>query len=120
MDGAYGVQCVDGFKVWLKAYNIPVVSTPNGWADGYWLSRYALGFEKYFDFVTNPSMYRNGDWVIWKQGSGSHPSSHIAMYYNGKEFGQRQGCNASRAFCLANTTFNDSTGALRPKIYYKR
>ena len=42
-DGAYGVQCVDGFKVGCRYLGIPVMSTPNNWADGYWTGLNANG-----------------------------------------------------------------------------
>ena len=114
-DRAYGVQCVDGFKLACQELGIPVKATPNNWADGYWIYRKQLGYSKYFDFITDYKKYKNGDWVIWKQGSKSHPSSHIAMYYQGKSFGQNQGGN--RAFNLKPTDFSDSLGALRPKVW---
>lgn len=116
-DGAYGIQCVDAFKLCCQLLGIPVKATPNNWADGYWLYRNQLGFDKYFDYVTGSQNFKNGDWVIWKQKSASHPSSHIAMYYNGKEFGQNQGGN--RYFNLKATNFTDALGALRPKVWAK-
>lgn len=111
-DHGYGVQCVDGFRVfcsWAFGKSWP---TGNGWADGYWYSR-----NQHLDCFTpvGANQLRNGDWVIWARGSKSHPSSHIAMYYDGKEFGENQGGN--RGFCLKNTTFSDALGALRPKCF---
>lgn len=116
-DKAYGIQCVDGFKLACQELGIPVKATPNNWADGYWLYRNSLGYNKYFDYIYDYKDFKNGDWVIWKQGSASHPSSHIAMYYNGKSFGQNQGGN--RSFNLKATNFNDALGALRPKVWSK-
>lgn len=113
-DHAYGVQCVDGFKVLCQYLNIPVKATPNNWADGYWYYRNKLGYYKYFDYVIDKK-YQNGDVVIWAKGSRSHPSSHIAMWYLGKEFGENQGGN--RGFCLKSTDFSDSLGGLRPKVW---
>lgn len=109
-DGAYGVQCVDGFRVfcnWAFGRSWP---TGNGWADGYWYGR-----DAHTDVFTAVDKYhlKDGDWVMWARGSGSHPSSHIAMYYNGKEFGQNQGGN--RGFCLKATNFGDCLGGLRWK-----
>ena len=123
-DGAYGVQCVDGFEVGCKYLDIPTIPTPNNWADGFWTclnadgtpnARTAAWQEKYFVKIRSASEFSNGDWVIWATGSGSHPSSHVAMWYNGKEFGENQGGN--RAFCLKDTTFSDALGALRPKAW---
>jgi hypothetical protein len=116
-DGAYGVQCVDAFRVLCKYLGIPVKPTPNNYADGYWIYRDSLGYSKYFDYVTDWKKLQNGDVVIWKRGSKSHPSSHIAMYYLGKEFGQNQGSN--REFLLKSTDFTDMLGALRPKQWVK-
>lgn len=121
-DHAYGVQCVDGFKIACQELGIPVKATPNNWADGYWLYRNSLGYNKYFDYVTDPKDFKNGDWVIWgrstiKGGSQSHKNSHIAMYWNGLSFGQNQGGN--RAFNLKATNFKDALGALRPKVWAK-
>ena len=123
-DGAYGVQCVDGFQTGNVYLSIPTMPTPNNWADGYWTCLDSNGHpspeteawvNKYFDRIRDPKDFRNGDWVIWARGSKSHPSSHIAMYYNGQEFGENQG--GDRSFCLKNTDFSDALGALRPKAW---
>ena len=114
-DGAYGVQCVDGFRLLCMELGIPGKATPNNWADGYWIYRNDLGFNKYFNYITDYKQLKNGDVTIWKRGSKSHSSSHIALYYNGREFGQNQGGN--RAFCLKATDFSDICGALRPKVW---
>ena len=126
-DGAYGVQCVDGFKVGCRYLGIPVMSTPNNWADGYWTGLNANGLPNkailqwiatYFDKIRDYKQFKNGDWVVWGKNSPSHPSSHIAMFYNGMEFGERQG--GDRSFCLTKTTFSDALGALRPKVWTTR
>ena len=124
-DGAYGVQCVDGFRRGCKYLGIPVLATPNDWADGYWTCLNADGTpsqktadwqEKYFDKIRDPKQFKDGDWVIWPRGSVSHPSSHVAMYYKGQQFGERQYEDA-RQFCLKPTDFSDALGALRPKAW---
>ena len=112
-DGAYGAQCVDAFRYWGTMNSVPVPPTPNNWADGYWYSRDELGFSRWFTYITD-GRFKNGDWVIWARGS-SHPSSHIAMYYNGKEYGENQGGNGG--FTLKDTVFSDVLGALRWKGY---
>ncbi len=123
-DGAYGVQCVDGFEVGISYLGIPTMPTPNNWADGFWTCLNADGSpntatenwqKKYFDKIRKPEDFHDGDWVIWARGSGSHPSSHLAMFYEGQEFGENQGGN--RAFCLKQTDFSDALGALRPKAW---
>lgn len=119
-DGAYGAQCVDAFRYWGTMNSVPVPPTPNNYADGYWYSRDALGFDKWFAYINNPAEFRTGDWVIWGRstmpgGSKSHKSSHIAMYYMGKEYGENQGGNGG--FTLKDTVFSDALGALRWKGY---
>lgn len=112
-DGAYGVQCVDGFRVLCKALGIKPYTTPNNFADGYWYSR--MQHLADFEPISNPAQYKNGDIVIWPQGCASHPASHIAMYYNGLEYGERQ--TSGREFSLKPTDFSDSLGALRPRAW---
>lgn len=46
-DGAYGVQCVDAWRVFCKWLGIPSLPTPNNYADGYWYSRDALGYAQH-------------------------------------------------------------------------
>ena len=113
-DGAYGAQCVDGFRYWGKMNNVPIPPTPNNWADGFWYSRDALGFGKWFIYVTDGN-YRTGDWIFWARGSKSHPSSHVAMWFYGQEYGENQG--GSGGFSLKLTDFSDALGALRWKGY---
>ena len=48
-DGAYGVQCVDAWRVFCTWIGVPSLPTPNNYADGYWYSRNALGYAQYFD-----------------------------------------------------------------------
>lgn len=124
-DGAYGVQCVDGFKEGCVYIDIPPQPCPNNWAESYWTCKNADGSinqntkawqEKYFDLISDFRQFRDGDWVIWPRGCVSHPSSHVAMYYKGQEFGERQYEN-NRAFCLKDTDFSDASGALRPKTW---
>lgn len=112
-----GVQCVYAFKLWCKenlGYTWP---TKTGWADGYWT--YRNDHAKEFTFITNPKQFRNGDWAIWKRGNDSACKlSHIAMYYNGKFFSQRQGA-PNRAFSLKAISTYGVLGAFRWKGYEK-
>lgn len=112
-DGAYGTQCVDGWRIFCKWAGVPVKPTPNNWADGYWYYRDQLGYAVDFFYILDYHSFQDGDWVIWAKGSASHPSSHIAMYYQGMEFGENQGGNGG--FCLKGTVFSDALGALRWK-----
>lgn len=122
-DNAYGVQCVDGFKVGCVYLGVPVKPCPNNWAESYWTCLDSNGNvvndmvqwqNSYFYRIEDPSQFRDGDWVVWPRGCKSHPSSHIAMYYQGMEFGERQYEDA-RGFCLKATNFSDASGALRWK-----
>lgn len=112
-DHAYGVQCVDGFKAFCAWAGLPVKTTINGWADGYWIYKNKLGFGLNFEFIYETKDFRTGDWVIWKQKSKSHPKSHISMYFEGKEFGESG--SIPRGFTLKRTDFSDAIGALRWK-----
>ena len=122
-DKVYGVQCVDGFKVGCTYLGVPVVACPNNLAESYWTCKDGNGNvvksvkdwqTKHFDLIADSKKFRDGDWVVWPRGSVSHPSSHVALYYRGQEFGQRQYEDA-RGFCLKNTDFSDAAGALRWK-----
>lgn len=116
-DGAYGCQCVDLWRVFCRSIGVPVKATPNNFADGYWYYKNELGYAQFFDYIENPAEFREGSWVIWARGSKSHPSSHIAMFYLGKEFGTNQG--GTGAACLKDTDFSDALGALYWKGYRK-
>lgn len=112
-DGVYGAQCVDAFKVFCAWAGIPVKACPDGWAQSYWTGRNALGFSKYFDFIS-PANVQPGDWCIWLKGS-SCVDSHIAMYVgNGQFFSENQ--TADRGFTTV-TLRMDFAGALRWKGY---
>ena len=122
-DGTYGIQCVDGAKVGYAYMGVPVIPCPNNYAESYWTCQNPDGSinasvqkwqADYFDLIDDPAKFRDGDWVIWPRGCASHPESHIAMYYHGQEFGERQ-YEDNRAFCLKYTDFTDASGALRWK-----
>lgn len=114
-DSAYSVQCVDAFKVFCKWAGIPVKATPNNWANGYWIYRDSLGYSQWFDYITDPKDVRDGDWCVWDKGS-SCPPSHIAMYYKGQFFGERQGGNNG---FISVPLEMDIMGALRWKGWNK-
>lgn len=122
-DHVYGTQCVDGAKAIFAFLGIPVVACPNNYAESYWTCETKSGKidpqtkawqAENFVLIYDKSQFRDGDFVIWPYGSHSHPQSHIAMYYHGQEFGERQYEN-NRAFCLKATDFSDAFGALRWK-----
>lgn len=110
-DGGYGVQCVDGARVWMDYFLGSSIPCGGGWANGYWLYDRQWFVSKGCLLIQNSADLRDGDLVIWDKNSKSHPSSHVAMYYQGKEFGQNQGGN--RGFRLLSTDFSDMLGAFR-------
>ena len=115
VDHSYGAQCVDGFKLFtLEQYGIANYNCTNGWASGLWIYRKQKPYYQHFIEVPLGNI-QNGDWVFWNNGSRDCPDSHVAMYYNGKYFGQNQ--NGCRSFSLASISTNGVLGVLRPKIY---
>lgn len=110
-DKTYGVQCVDGARLWQDYFLGASIPCAGNYASGYWTGNRSWFKSKGCTEITDPSKLQNGDLVIWPYGSASHPSSHVAMYYEGMEFGQNQGDN--RQFRLKSTTFSDMAGAFR-------
>ena len=117
IDGGFGVQCVDLFKAFTKDnYGISNYTCGNGWASGLWIYRKSRPYYQHFIEVGLDEL-QNGDWLFWNNGSKSCPRSHVAMYYNGKFFGQNQ--NGKGASSLASYSTEGVLGVLRPKIYIK-
>ena len=115
IDKAYGVQCVDLFKLFTKVnYNIWNYTCGNGLASGLWLNRKSKPYYKFFN-EANINSLQNGDWCFWNTGSRDCPDSHVAMYYNGKFLGQNQA--GVKKATLINISKDGILGALRPKIY---
>lgn len=117
VDGTAGVQCVDLFKAFTKEnYGISNYNCTNGYASGLWIYRKSKPYYSKFKEVSINSL-QNGDWVFWAKGSRPCPKSHVAMYYNGKFFGQNQGKKTAR---LINISTSGVLGVLRPKMYVKK
>lgn len=117
IDGTAGIQCVDLFKAFTKEnYGISNYNCTNGYASGLWIYRKSKPYYSKFKEVSINSL-QNGDWVFWAKGSRPCPKSHVAMYYNGKFFGQNQGQKAAR---LINISTSGVLGVLRPKMYVKK
>lgn len=115
IDNSYGPQCVDAFKLFtLEQFGIANYDTTNGWASGLWIYRKEKPYYEHF-IESDINDLKNGDWIIWNNGSKDCPDSHVAMFYNGKFFSQNQFGN--RAFSLANISLDGVLGVLRPKIY---
>ncbi len=111
----YGLQCVAGFKQFMFALSGRYVATRTGGASGYASQQSQiepLGFKWY----SGTSGMKDGDWAIF--GTGTY--GHVAMYYQGKFFGQNQGAadgNVGNAFNLLGISSNGVIGYYRPNIY---
>ena len=112
----YGLQCVAGFKQFQYSLAGRIVATATGGASGYANQQAqieALGFTRYTD-----NNLQDGDWVIL--GDGQY--GHVAMYYQGKLFGQNQGAansSVGNAFNLMNVGLGNYLCHYRPNIYKK-
>lgn len=112
----WGFQCVSGFKEFCYSLCGKYVSTLTGAAKDYANQRNQiepLGFTYH-----NDKNLQNGDWVIL--GLGTY--GHVAMYYNGKLFGQNQGAsdpNVGTPFNLMSISLNSYLCHYRPNIYVK-
>ena len=113
----YGLQCVAGFKQFMFSLSGRVVATRTGGANGYANQVgeiQALGFT----WHAGQGGMRDGDWAIF--GGGQY--GHVAMYYQGKFFGQNQGSGniyVGNAFNLMDLGGyrNSIIGYYRPNIW---
>ena len=123
-DGAYGCQCVDGFKHFCRTQlglKLGSICDPTGYATSIWDNYYKLGLDKYFDQVRGDSMV-DGDWAIWEMNSKSCKYSHVAMFRrdNNNNIGIFLGQNqlGHPEFTQVGIYYNGIRGGLRPKIYH--
>ncbi|WP_408912700.1 LysM peptidoglycan-binding domain-containing protein [Candidatus Nanosynbacter lyticus] len=113
----YGLQCVAGFKQFMFSLSGRVVATRTGGASGYANQVgeiQALGFT----WHAGQAGMKDGDWAIF--GGGQY--GHVAMYYQGKFFGQNQGSGniyVGNAFNLMDLGgyHNSIIGYYRPNIW---
>lgn len=113
----YGLQCVAGFKQFMFSLSGRVVATRTGGASGYANQVgeiQALGFT----WHGGQASMKDGDWAIF--GGGTY--GHVAMYYQGKFFGQNQGSGniyVGNAFNLMDLGGyrNSIIGYYRPNIW---
>jgi hypothetical protein len=113
----YGLQCVAGFKQFMFSLSGRVVATRTGGASGYANQVgeiQALGFT----WHSGQAGMKDGDWAIF--GGGTY--GHVAMYYQGKFFGQNQGSGniyAGNAFNLMDLGGyrNSIIGYYRPNVW---
>lgn len=110
----WGYQCVAGFKEFQYSLSGTYVNA-GGSAKNYAYSHSALesiGFK----WHGGTNGIQNGDWCIWTTGE----FGHVAMYYNGKFFGQNQGAKngaVGNPFNLMSLSLNGCAGFYRPDIY---
>lgn len=111
----YGLQCVAGFKQFMFSLSGKYIAAAGGGAKGYATQQAQiepLGFKWY----SGAAGLKDGDWGIWTNGQ----YGHVAMYYQGKWFGQNQYAanpNTGNAFNLASISTNGLAGYYRPNIY---
>lgn len=111
IDGSYGMQCVDGAKIWMQYFLGSWQATNTGWAAGYATNKYNRAWfkNKGCTWIEDVSQLKNGDLCIWARGSSCY-LTHVGMYYNGQIFGMNQGTGV---FTL-KTLKLDIIGAWRP------
>lgn len=113
----YGMQCVAGFKQFMFSLSGRVVATRTGGASGY---ANQVGEIQALGFIWHGGQagMKDGDWAIF--GGGTY--GHVAMYYQGKFFGQNQGSGniyVGNAFNLMDLGGyrNSIIGYYRPNIW---
>jgi hypothetical protein len=110
----YGLQCVAGFKEFMFALSGKYVATSTGGASGY--AKQQSQIEPLgFTWHAGSAELKDGDWGIFTNGT----YGHVAMYYNGKWFGQNQGAanpNTGNPFNLMSLGITP-VGYYRPNIY---
>ena len=115
IDGSYGYQCWDGMAKFCKDAKIPlsvIHCSKTGYVQDIWELRYKSGILNYF-YEIKPKDFENGDWIIWGRNYNMTPKSHVAMYYNGKAYGQSQ--NGIKQFNLATLDMLKALGGFRWK-----
>lgn len=112
----WGYQCVAGFKEFQYSYAGTYINA-GGAAKNYAYSH--DGLESIgFKWHGGTQGIQNGDWCIWTSGE----FGHVAMYYNGKFFGQNQGATnpaVGSPFNLMSLSLSGMAGYYRPDLYEK-
>ena len=117
-DEGFGAQCVAGFKQFTFSNTGQILRAPQGAALGY-----ASATDKIktmgFDVIYDRNSLKDGDWVVSSLGR----FGHIAMFYQGKLFGQNQRAQdlaIGSAFSLDDiwsAHYDYFLVAFRPKLY---
>lgn len=125
IDGVYGIQCVDLFKIFLKEIGYPNPAGPiggDGYADQIWYLRDK--YKNYFTFETGE--LKKGDIVLWAKGSPDCPYSHVAMFVEDSPKAGNRGIflGSNQGYEHSNGNFVDidlsgALGALRYKGFGK-
>lgn len=116
VDGAYGAQCWDGYAFYMQWLGYPYAHcTASGGAKDIWDLRASNGMLNSCNVVSSP---QNGDIAVWGSNMGGG-FGHVAMYYNGKYFGQNQGSSSGSNGGPFNllTIGTAPLGWFRPKCY---
>ena len=115
VDGVYGAQCWDGYAFYMKWLGYGYAHcTASGGAKDIWTQRASNGMLNSCNVVGSP---QNGDIAVWGSNMGGG-YGHVAMYYQGKYFGQNQnatGDNGGPYNLLGIGT--RPLGWFRPKCY---
>lgn len=115
-DEGFGYQCVAGFKEFQYSLSGTYASA-GGAAKNY---AYYHSAVEALGFVWHDGNLglQDGDWAIWTDGL----YGHVAMYYQGKWFGQNQGAkdgSVGNPFNLMSLSTTGIAGFYRPNIYNK-
>lgn len=116
VDGSHGAQCWDGYAFYMQWLGYPYAHcTATGGAQDIWAQRASNGMLNSCDVVSSP---QDGDIVIWGSNMGGG-YGHVAMYYQGKYFGQNQGSSAGSNGGPFNLLSIGTApiGIFRPKCY---
>lgn len=117
VDGAYGAQCWDYFAYFVKYLGLGVNTycAKTGYVGDLWQLKDQYKYSQHFEYITDRTKFKNGDWIIWPRGSKACPLSHIAMYWNGQSLGQNQG--GLKKVTLKSIDLSQAYGVLRWKAW---
>lgn len=116
VDGYAGAQCWDGYAFYMQWLGYPYANcTATGGAKDIWNQRASNGMLNSCDVVSSP---QDGDIAIWGSNMGGG-YGHVAMYYQGKYFGQNQGSSSGSNGGPFNLLAIGTAplGYFRPKCY---